>query len=654
MGRKRMIPAVVVVLSSNSGINPLIPLVFTLLLVIPHSLIMAKQQDLSLYRFYFCKHNGNYTAGSQFEDNLKILLIRSLYNNGGDSFSNITQGDDPDKVYGLFLCRGDVQPSICKNCIDTAGVEILKNCSPYKEAIIWYDECFIRYSNSSFSTMEILPQFYTWNAANATLPDNFNEILGKTFSNLSIVATSNPLNHMYATSQTNVTSSIKLYSMVQCTPDLTPTDCRTCLNSVVSEFLKSVAGKKGGRSASPSCNIRYELYPFLLDPPAPNKPNSGSSGGGKHEDNGNSSEVELIDSAGGRFGNDYNSENLQAEKHAKLQDFPSFQLDIILAATEHFSEKNKLGEGGFGPVYKGTLPDDRDIAVKRLSRTSGQGLKEFKNEVILIARLQHRNLVRLLGCCLEENESLLIYEYMPNKSLDVFLFDSTKGEQLDWKRRFLIINGIARGVLYLHEDSRLRIIHRDLKASNVLLDHEMHPKIFDFGMARIFGGNQSEANTNRIVGSYGYMAPEYAMEGLFSIKSDVFSFGVILLEIISGKKNSGFHLSKHGHSLLTFAWKLWSEGQGLELMDPILVQSCVASEVLKCIHIGLLCVQEDAADRPNMSFVVVMLGSDTVILPQPKQPAFSVGRQVLELAQCSQNLDVPSVNEITISDVSPR
>ncbi|KAL7213442.1 hypothetical protein ACSBR2_016048 [Camellia fascicularis] len=695
MGRKRMIPAVVTVLSSNSGINPPIPLVFTLLLVIPHSLIMAKQQDLSLYRFYFCKHNGNYTAGSQFEDNLKILLIRSLYNNGGDSFSNITQGDDPDKVYGLFLCRGDVQPSICKNCIDTAGVEILKNCSPYKEAIIWYDECFIRYSNSSFSTMEIFPQFYTWNATNATQPDNFNEILGKTFSNLSIVATSNPLNHMYATTQTNVTSSIKLYSMVQCTPDLSPTDCRTCLNSVVSEFLKSVAGNKGGRCASPSCNIRYELYPFLLDPPAPNRPNSDGGSGDKHgrkrkiitisisislsvflvvtllgsciyyqrrrkatlvqkEDNGNSSEVELIDSAGGRFGNDYNSENLQAEKHGKLQDFPSFQLDIILAATEHFSEKNKLGEGGFGPVYKGTLPDDREIAVKRLSRTSGQGLKEFKNEVILIARLQHRNLVRLLGCCLEENESLLIYEYMPNKSLDVFLFDSTKGEQLDWKRRFLIINGIARGVLYLHEDSRLRIIHRDLKASNVLLDHEMHPKISDFGMARIFGGNQSEANTNRIVGSYGYMAPEYAMEGLFSVKSDVFSFGVVLLEIISGKKNSGFHLSEQGHSLLTFAWKLWSEGQGLELMDPILVQSCVASEVLKCIHIGLLCVQEDAADRPNMSFVVVMLGSDTVILPQPKQPAFSVGRQVLELAQCSQNLDVPSVNEITISDVSPR
>ncbi|KAL7244083.1 hypothetical protein ACSBR1_016336 [Camellia fascicularis] len=610
-----------------------------------------------------CNNSGNYSRGSQFDSNLQQLLVRTLYNNGGDSFSNITQGDDPDKVYGVFLCRGDVQPSICKNCVDVAGVKILRECPFDNEAIIWYDECLIRYSNRSFfSTMETDPVYFMFNQEKATQPDKQYEILEKIFSNLSIVATSNPLNHMYATSSIN-----KLYSMVQCTPDLSPTDCRTCLNVTVSELLLNLNGREGGRALSPSCNIRFELYPFTLDPsgtaqppapepaapqaPAPNRTKSDGGGGdslavaGSHD--GNSSEVELLDLDGGRFGNNYNSENLQA-------DFPSFQLDIVFAATEHFSEKNKLGEGGFGPVYKGTLPDGREIAVKRLSKTSGQGLKEFKNEVILIARLQHRNLVKLLGCCLEENESLLIYEYMPNKSLDVFLFDSTRGELLDWKRRFLIINGIARGILYLHEDSRLRIIHRDLKASNVLLDHEMNPKISDFGMARIFGGNQNEANTKRIVGSYGYMSPEYAMEGLFSVKSEVFSFGVLMLEIISGKRNGCFYLSEHGYSLLTFAWKLWCEGQGLEMIDPLLVQSCVAVEALKCIKIGLLCVQENPLDKPTMSSVVVILESNTVTLPQPTRPAFSVGRLTLKSAQSLPNVNALSVNEVTLSNVSPR
>ncbi|GLT36817.1 hypothetical protein SLA2020_111700 [Shorea laevis] len=343
------------------------------------------------------------------------------------------------------------------------------------------------------------------------------------------------------------------------------------------------------------------------------------------------------------------------ERMGRSQEFPSIQLDIINAATKHFSDANKLGEGGFGPVYKGTLADGKEIAVKRLSRSSHQGLLEFKNEVMLIAKLQHKNLVRLLGCCLESSEKLLVYEYMPNRSLDFFLFDSSMSVQLDWQRRFSIITGVARGIMYLHEDSRLKIIHRDLKASNILLDGEMNPKISDFGMARIFGGNQSEANTSRIVGTYGYMAPEYAMEGLFSVKSDVFSFGVLLLEIISGKKNNGFHLYKCGESLLTFAWKLWSTNQGMELIDPILLQSCVASEVLKCLHIGLLCVQEDPANRPTMSFVIVMLGSETITLPKPTKPAFSSGgRVVAEQALPPLNGILCSVNEVTLSNVSPR
>ncbi|PNY16102.1 G-type lectin S-receptor-like serine/threonine-protein kinase, partial [Trifolium pratense] len=233
-------------------------------------------------------------------------------------------------------------------------------------------------------------------------------------------------------------------------------------------------------------------------------------------------------------------------------DLPVFNLSTIAKATNNFTISNKIGEGGFGPVYKGILTDGVEIAVKRLSTSSGQGLNEFKNEVKLIAKLQHRNLVKLLGCCLEGEEKMLVYEYMPNSSLDSFIFDKQKSELLDWSKRFDIICGIARGLVYLHQDSRLRIIHRDLKLSNVLLDKEMNPKISDFGMARIFGGDQNEGNTRRIVGTYGYMAPEYATDGLFSVKSDVFSFGVLLMEIISGNRSRGYYNQNQSHNLIGY------------------------------------------------------------------------------------------------------
>ncbi|KAM1010107.1 hypothetical protein TB1_044750 [Malus domestica] len=332
-------------------------------------------------------------------------------------------------------------------------------------------------------------------------------------------------------------------------------------------------------------------------------------------------------------------------------ELPLFSLRSLVASTNNFSEANKLGEGGFGPVYKGILTENEEVAIKRLSRKSGQGHQEFMNELKLIAKLQHTNLVRLLGCCIEEEEMILIYEFMPNRSLDKFLFDSSENTKLDWGTRFRIIEGVAQGVLYIHKYSRLKIIHRDLKTSNVLLDGTMNPKISDFGMAKIFGMDQTEANTNRVVGTYGYMSPEYALYGHFSEKLDVFSFGVLLLEIVSGKRNSAFHRLEQLLSLAGWAWELWKEGRGMEVIDESVRETCRLDEALKCIHVGILCVQEAPADRPTMSSVVFMLNNEATSLPPIKEPAFSMPRKSSHVGSSSfsQNSTTFSNNAVTIS-----
>ncbi|XP_050277343.1 G-type lectin S-receptor-like serine/threonine-protein kinase CES101 isoform X2 [Quercus robur] len=335
-------------------------------------------------------------------------------------------------------------------------------------------------------------------------------------------------------------------------------------------------------------------------------------------------------------------------------DLRIFSYKCIMSATNNFSLENKLGEGGFGLVYKGIFSQGQEVAIKRLSRNSGQGMLEFKNELILISELQHMNLVQLLGFCIHGEERMLIYEYMPNKSLDYFLFDSTKSKMLDWPTRFSIIEGIAQGLLYLHKYSRLRVIHRDLKASNILLDENMNPKISDFGMARIFQQNELEANTRRIMGTYGYMSPEYAMEGVFSIKSDVYSFGVLLLEIMSGRKSNNFYHTKHLDNLVGYAWELWKEDAMLDLMDPTLSDSFIKDQMFRCIHVGLLCVGDSAIDRPTMSDVIAMLANDSLTLPSPEKPIFSRARKAIEAHICEKELENYSIYGLSISNMVAR
>ncbi|XP_058191958.1 uncharacterized protein LOC131308970 [Rhododendron vialii] len=322
-----------------------------------------------------------------------------------------------------------------------------------------------------------------------------------------------------------------------------------------------------------------------------------------------------------------------------------FRLTDLVEATNNFSFENKLGVGGYGPVYKGVLHNGQEIAVKRLSKTSTQGFEEFKNEVMLTAKLQHVNLVRVLGFCTEKEEQMLIYEYMPNKSLDHYLYDPTWGLLLDWEKRVQIIEGVTQGLLYLQEYSRLTIIHRDLKASNILLDNEMKPKIADFGMARIFQKDEFEANTSRIVGTYGYVPPEYVKRGIYSTKSDVYSFRVLLLQIISGKRNNCLHGLHEDLNLLDYAYDLWKCGKGMEFMNPSLDDTNSSCKLVRCMQIALLCVQENPANRPSMLELSSMLKNETAAVNTPKRPAFSTRRD--------EDEDEVQVQEIwSVGDVS--
>ncbi|XP_022932567.1 probable LRR receptor-like serine/threonine-protein kinase At1g56140 isoform X9 [Cucurbita moschata] len=297
----------------------------------------------------------------------------------------------------------------------------------------------------------------------------------------------------------------------------------------------------------------------------------------------------------------------------------TFSYSELRNATEDFSSSNKLGEGGFGPVTKGILNDGRVIAVKQLSIKSDQGRNQFLAEISTISAVQHRNLVKLYGCCIEGQKRLLVYEYLEKKSLDQALFGK-RTFVLDWPKRFAICMGVARGLTYLHEESRLRIVHRDIKASNILLDADLNPKISDFGLAKLYDDKKTHMST-LVAGTIGYLAPEYAMRGHLTEKADVFSFGVVALEIVSGRPNSAPGLEEDRVFLLEWAWYLYENDREIELVDSDL-STFNEDEVKRVIRVGLMCTQTSSGRRPSMSRVVAMLCGDIEVASVPSKPGY--------------------------------
>ncbi|XP_010448752.1 PREDICTED: cysteine-rich receptor-like protein kinase 11 [Camelina sativa] len=621
-----------------------------------------------------CTENkGTFRPNSTYDVNRRLILssLPSNVTAQDGLYYNGSIGQEPNRVYAVGMCIPGSKSEDCSDCIKKASDEFLKNCPNQTEAYSWPGDptlCYVRYSNTSLSgSADLDPKLLLTNTGviNSNLTDRFTTIWEDLMVRMIATAstaksTPSSSNNHYSAEIATLTTFEDMYALMQCTPDLSFRDCEHCLKRSADEYQSCCRQNRGGVILRPSCFFRWEFYVYSKafdnitvpsPPPPPPVPQPAGDEVNTTDDNSKGISAGVVVAITVptviavlillvlgfiffRRRKPYQRTEIESESDISTTDSLVYDFKTIEAATNKFAMSNKLGEGGFGAVYKGKLSNGTEVAVKRLSKMSGQGTREFRNEAVLVSKLQHRNLVRLLGFCLEGEEKILIYEFVPNKSLDYFLFDPVKQSQLDWTRRYNIIGGIARGVLYLHQDSQLTIIHRDLKASNILLDANMNPKISDFGLATIFGMEQTQGNTNRIAGTYAYMSPEYAMHGQYSMKSDIYSFGVLVLEIISGKKNSSVYQmdeTSTAGNLVTYASRLWRNKSPLELVDPTIGRNYQSNEVTRCIHIALLCVQENPEDRPMLSTIILMLTSNTVTLPMPRLPGFFPRSKKLEL-----------------------
>ncbi|KAK1668031.1 hypothetical protein QYE76_056190 [Lolium multiflorum] len=621
-----------------------------------------------------------------FAANLQTLLNALPQATAPTGFASLSLGTGRDQVFVRGLCRGDTAQSTCLADLIDAVQDLSGRCPSSRSAGLWSWRCYISYADTNDSAAYEQRIYDTvYDSRTLADPDSYQRSYYALMSRLVARAAGGGGNRSARTSMFATGEAVyapgdpngTLYGMVQCMRDRSDAECERCLQGLVPRLPSCCWRNQGGVAQNFNCHLRVQLYTYYdlaLDapPPAPAAPPSPPVPirGNRRSSNRAVVLAAALSSLGALLVLLFalvclytqrrirsNKTPPRARDDAREDTSEQFTLPLLRAATGNFAAENKLGEGGFGQVFKGILPNGQVIAVKRLSQSSAQGFHELKNELLLAAKLLHRNIVRLHGVCLEEREKLVVYEYLPNRSLDTVLFDDGRRRRrhgLDWQKRYTIICGIARGLLYLHEESQLRVIHRDLKPSNVLLDENMNPKISDFGLARAFRGDQSRDVTKRPAGTLGYMSPEYAYSGHVSTKSDIYSFGVIVLEIVTGRRNNGPCQDADADNLLSEVWDKWRSGKAAEMADTSLGDHYPRSEMLNCVHIGLLCVQKKPAMRPDASEVVLMLSSQSMSRRTPSRPAFYSGHSSTSGSDSHVSGVNVSENGVTMSDLQAR
>ncbi|XP_043704439.1 cysteine-rich receptor-like protein kinase 2 [Telopea speciosissima] len=539
--------------------------------------------------------------------------LSSLVNQNG--FGTTVVGEGPNAVYALAQCFKDLNLIDCSLCFSEIR-SILPKCYPKTGGRIFLEGCFGRYENFSFfnDTMDSEDSKVCNYSKNSSLPGKFMEIVNEVVGNVSTEAIRNRGFAVGSVSNSN----FSVYALAQCWESLDNQKCNSCLQAAASSVI-SCSPAVEGRSLNAGCYLRYSTGMFWNSVPT----TSNSSGNNKTLwiIIGSSVGVVLLLSgigigiwkAKGCFRKS-DSKSLKAVYGAGLsatisQSKLNFRYQELRKATKNFDTSNKLGQGSYGTVYKGVLPDGREFAVKRLFLNTRQWVDQFLNEVELINCLRHKNLVKLLGCSADGPESLLVYEYYFNKSLDQFIFDHSRAKVLDWEKRLDIIQGVAEGLSYLHEESEIRIIHRDIKASNVLLDDKFKPKITDFGLARSFAEGLTHLNTGA-VGTIGYMAPEYVVHGHLTEKADVYSFGVLTLEVVTGQSCTSEVVSQAGKCFLARIWSHYKDNTVEKIIDRSFYEDRVKDEILHVVCVGLLCTQATPGYRPTMVKVVELLRSN--------------------------------------------